>query len=76
MEKQPTRKTLNINYDGKIYVTGYGMLRLGDMDLSTIVSDALLMDKNEFRELNARVTIKLTLKDLLPEARWIDADGE
>lgn len=76
MEKQSTRKTLNINYDGKIYVTGYGMLRLGDMDLSTIVSEALLMDKNEFRELNARVTFKLTLKDLLPEARWIDADGE
>lgn len=76
MEKQPTRKTLTINYDGKIYVTGYGVLRLGDLDFANIVSDALLMDKNEFRELNAQVTFTLTLKDLIPQVRWTDADGE
>lgn len=76
MQKQQTRKTLTITYDGKIYVTGFGTLRLGDLDLSNIVSDAMLMDKDEFRELNAQVTFTLTLKDMLPQARWIDADGE
>ena len=76
MQNQQKRKILKVNYDGKILVSGYGVLKLGDWDFATIISDALLMDKEEYRELNAQVTFTLTLKDKLPQARWTDADGE
>ena len=70
------RKTLTVTHDGKIQVSGYGVFKLGDLDFASIISDSLLMDKEEYRELNAQVTFTLTLKDKQPQARWIDADGE
>jgi len=70
MAEQQKRKTLTITHDGKILVAGYGVLQLGDMSLADIVSDALMMDKTELRELNAEVTFTLTLKDKQPQARW------
>ena len=70
MSEQPKRKTLTITHDGKILVSGYGVLMLGDLKLADIVSEALLIDKTELRELNAEITFTLTLKDLHPQARW------
>ena len=70
MSEQPKRKTLTITHDGKILVSGYGVLMLGDLKLADIVSEALLIDKTELRELNAECTLTLTLKDLQPQARW------
>ena len=70
MQNQQTRKTLTITHDGKIQVAGYGVFRLGDLDFYSILSDSLLIDKEEFQELNAQVTFSLTLKDKLPQARW------
>lgn len=70
------RKTLTVTHDGKILVTGYGVFKLGDLDFASIISDSLLMDKEEYRELNAQVTFTLTLKDKQPQARWNDADGK
>ena len=76
MAEQQGRKTLAVTHDGKIQVSGYGVFKLGDLDFASIISDSLLMDKEEYRELNAQVTFTLTLKDKQPQARWIDADGE
>lgn len=76
MAEQQGRKTLTVTHDGKIQVSGYGVFKLGDLDFASIISDSLLMDKEEYRELNAQVTFTLTLKDKQPQARWIDADGE
>lgn len=70
MPEQTNRKKLTITHDGKILVSGYGVFMLGELNFSDIVSDALLMDKTELRELNAEVTFTLTLKDKLPQARW------
>ena len=70
MPEQPKRKTLTITHDGKILVSGYGVLKLGELNFSDIVSDSLLMDRTELRELNAEVTFTLTLKDQQPQARW------
>ena len=70
MPEQQKRKTLTITHDGKILVSGYGLLQLGDLSFSDIISDALMMDKTELRELNAEVTFTLTLKDKQPQARW------
>lgn len=35
------RKVLTIKHDGKLYVSGYGSLQLGDRPLSDIVAEAI-----------------------------------
>ena len=41
MTEQTPGKLLTITHDGKIYVSSYGSLQLGETSLSDIVSEAL-----------------------------------
>jgi len=40
MSEMDQRKVLTIKHDGKLYVSGYGALQLGDRPLSDIVGEA------------------------------------
>ena len=70
MSEMDKRKVLTIKHDGKIFVSGYGALQLGDRMLSDIVGEAMLLEKNEYQELNAEVTVTIRLKDKQPKVVW------
>ena len=70
MSETDKRKVLTIKHDGKLYVSGYGALQLGDRPLSDIVGEAMLLEKNEYQELNAEVTVTIKLKDKQPKVWW------
>lgn len=76
MTEQTPGKLLTITHDGKLYVSSYGSLQLGESSLSDIVSEALGLGKNEYQELNAEVVMTIKFKDMHPKAWWNDADGE
>ena len=40
------------------------------MSLSDIVGEAMLLEKNEYQELNAEVTMTIKLKDKQPKVWW------
>ena len=70
MSEMESRKVLTIKHDGRLYVSGYGSLQLGDRTLSDIVGEAMLLEKNEYQELNAEVTVTIKLKDKQPKVVW------
>ena len=70
MSEANKRKVLTIEHDGRLYVSGYGALQLGDRSLSDIVSEAMLLEKNEYQEYNAEVTMTIKLKDKQPKVVW------
>ena len=70
MTETDQRKVLTIKHDGKLYVSGYGALQLGDRPLSDIVGEAMLLEKNECQELNAEVMVTIKLKDRQPKVWW------
>lgn len=70
MSEIEKRKVLTIKHDGKLYVSGYGALQLGDRALSDIVGEAMLLERNEYQELNAEVEITIKLKDKQPRVWW------
>ena len=72
MAEQKPGNLLTIKHDGKILVTGYGAFQLGDHSLSDIVSEAMGLDKTEYRELNAEVVVTIKMKEKNPKAWWIE----
>ena len=70
MSEADKRKVLTIKHDGKMHVSGYGTLQLGDCNVSDIVAEALLLEKNEYQEYNAEVTMTIRLKDKQPKVVW------
>ena len=70
MSDMDKRKVLTIRHDGKLYVSGYGALQLGDRALSDLVGEAMLLERNEYQELNAEVTLTIKLKDKQPKVWW------
>lgn len=70
MNETDNRKVLTIKHDGKLYVSGYGALQLGDRALSDLVGEAMLLERNEYQELNAEVELTIKLKDKQPKVWW------
>lgn len=70
MSETDSRKVLTIKHDGKLYVSGYGALQLGDRALSDLVGEAMLLERNEYQELNAEVVLTIKLKDKQPKVWW------
>lgn len=70
MSETDGRKVLTIKHDGKLYVSGYGALQLGDRALSDLVGEAMLLERNEYQELNAEVVLTIKLKDKQPKVWW------
>ena len=70
MNETDRRKVLTIKHDGKLYVSGYGALQLGDRALSDLVGEAMLLERNEYQELNAEVVLTIKLKDKQPKVWW------
>ncbi len=70
MNETDGRKVLTIKHDGKLYVSGYGALQLGDRALSDLVGEAMLLERNEYQELNAEVVLTIKLKDKQPKVWW------
>lgn len=65
-------KILTIQHDGKLVVSGYGTLRLGETALSTILAQALSLRENDHEEYAADVNIIISFKDNEPQVRWED----
>ena len=70
MNEQTPGKVLKIQHDGKVYVSSYGSFQLGDISLCDIISEALELEKNEYRELNAEVEVTIKMKNMNPKAWW------
>ena len=66
-------KHLTITYDGKLAISGYGTLCLGDTALSSIVAHAFDVNGTEHKEVSAEVFISIRLKDDKPIVQWEDA---
>lgn len=64
-------KTLTIKHDGKLVVSGYGTLRLGDTSLSTILTQALALRDNDHEEYAVDMEITIRFKDNVPDVRWV-----
>lgn len=65
-------KHLTINYDGSLVISGYGTLRLGETNLSSIIAHAFSLNEMDHKEIPANVFISIRLKDDEPTVRWED----
>lgn len=63
---------LTIDYDGTLAVSGYGTIRLGDTNLSSILAHAFVLGEMEYKEIPATVHISIKLKDEQPAVKWED----
>lgn len=63
-------KVLTITHDGKLVVSGFGTLTLGDTPLSTIVSHALSLNSGEYKEYEAEVEVYIRFKPNTPNVKW------
>lgn len=63
-------KKLTIKHDGKLTVTGYGTVNLGDCPLHSVISAAMDLGIDDYKECFADVTIEIKLKPNVPTARW------
>lgn len=61
---------LTIRYDGNLVISGYGTLRLGDTNLSSIIAHAFALSEMEYKEIAADVFISIKLKDDEPAVQW------
>lgn len=65
-------KHLTISYDGSLVISGYGTLRLGETNLSSVISHAFALKETDHKEIPANVFISIKLKDDEPTVRWED----
>lgn len=59
-------KPITIQYDGRITVSDYGTFSLGEYAVSDLIRKALRLERNEYREMNAEVTITIHPKSNEP----------
>ena len=63
-------KTLVIRHDGKLVVSGFGTLVLGETPLSNVVAHALELGEVEYKEFEAEVEVSIRFKPTTPDVRW------
>lgn len=63
-------KVLTIHHDGKLAVSGFGTLVLGETPLSSVVAHALDLGDVEYKEFEAEVEVSIRLKPTTPDVRW------
>lgn len=63
-------KKLTIQHDGKLTVSTFGTLALGDVPLSSVVADALNLRGSDYKDFEAEVFISFRFKDKVPKVQW------
>ena len=63
-------KVLTIRHDGKLVVSGFGTLVLGETPLSSVVAHALELGEVEYKEYEAEVEVFIRFKSTTPEVHW------
>lgn len=63
-------KVLTIRHDGKLVVSGFGTLVLGETPLSSVVAHALELGEVEYKEFEAEVEVSIRFKPTTPEVHW------
>lgn len=63
-------KVLTIRHDGKLAVSGFGTLVLGEKPLSSVVAHALELGSHDYKEYEAEVEVFIRFKPTTPEIRW------
>lgn len=61
---------LTIRHDGKLVVSGFGTLVLGETPLSSVVAHALELGEVEYKEFEAEVEVSIRFKPTTPDVRW------
>lgn len=69
-------KVLTISHDGNLVISGYGTLRLGDTNLSSIIAHAFSLNELDHKEIPAKVYISIHLKDADPKVEWMELGVE
>lgn len=63
-------KVLTIHHDGKLVVSGFGTLVLGETPLASVVAHALEMGEVEYKEFAAEVEVNIRFKPSTPDVQW------
>lgn len=63
-------KILTIRHDGKLVVSGFGTLVLGETPLSSVVAHALELGEVEYKEYEAEVEVFIRFKPTTPDVQW------
>ena len=63
-------KVLTIRHDGKLAVSGFGTLVLGETPLSSVVAHALELGSHDYKEYEAEVEVLIRFKSNTPDVRW------
>ena len=67
-------KKIEISYDGRVGITNTSVY-LGDLSIATIISEALKIENAEYREINAEIEIRVSIKPDAPKV-WIEGDDD
>lgn len=67
-------KTLVIRHDGQITVSTFAPLSLGDVPLHKIVAEALGLADSDYKQIDARVSVTVTLNEDKPIVYWEEED--
>lgn len=67
-------KTLMIRHDGQITVSSFSPLSLGETPLHKIVAHALGLEEMDYKQLHAKVTVRVEFKNDAPIAYWEEED--